>query len=136
PQAECKGKWEVCSPETVGKFSAAAYFFGRELHQTLGVPVGLINSSVGGTDICAWTSCDAQKGVAALKPVFEPWDKAAATYDPSTAQAKYEKQRAAWKEQVARAKAEGKQPPRAPQSPVDPRVNANHPATLYNGMIA
>ena len=42
PQADCEGEWVLCSPETVETFSAAAYFFGRELHQKLGVPVGLI----------------------------------------------------------------------------------------------
>src|SRR4029079_15057469 len=50
-QSEGKGKWVLCAPDTVGTFSAALYFFGRELHQTLNVPVGLINSSVGGTPI-------------------------------------------------------------------------------------
>lgn len=45
PQTNCEGKWLVCAPETVGDFSAAAYFFGRELHQKLAVPVGLIHSS-------------------------------------------------------------------------------------------
>jgi sialate O-acetylesterase len=48
---DCVGKWTVCSPETVGGFSATAYFFGREIHRELKVPVGLINSSVGGTPI-------------------------------------------------------------------------------------
>lgn len=48
-------KWTVCSPETVGGFSAVAYFFGRDLHQDLKVPVGLINSSWGGTLIEPWT---------------------------------------------------------------------------------
>ena len=51
PHTSCEGKWVVCSPETAGNFSAAAYFFGRELHQKLGVPVGLIHSSWGGTPI-------------------------------------------------------------------------------------
>ena len=59
PQAECRGKWEVCAPASVGAFSATAYFFGREVHRALGVPVGLINSSVGGTPIQAWPSRDA-----------------------------------------------------------------------------
>ena len=40
-----KAQWELCSPDTVGGFSATAYFFGRDLHRKLGVPVGLINSS-------------------------------------------------------------------------------------------
>lgn len=48
--------WDVCSPETVSGFSAVGYFFGRELHRKLGVPVGLINASWGGTVAEAWTS--------------------------------------------------------------------------------
>ena len=54
PQERCQGTWQVCTPDTVGNFSATAYFFGREVHQKLGVPVGLINSSVGGTAIEAY----------------------------------------------------------------------------------
>jgi sialate O-acetylesterase len=50
------GSWTVCNPETVSGFSAAGYFFGRELHRRLGVPVGLINASWGGTVAEAWTS--------------------------------------------------------------------------------
>jgi len=41
----------VCSSNTVGSFSATAYFFGREIHRKTGVAIGLINSSVGGTPI-------------------------------------------------------------------------------------
>jgi len=52
---DCKGAWVECSPATVGGFSAVGYFFGRELHKSLGVPVGLINSSWGGTLAEAWT---------------------------------------------------------------------------------
>ena len=54
PQDQLKGKWEVCTPETMEKFSSVAYFFGRELHQKLGVPVGVINSSWGGTPVEVW----------------------------------------------------------------------------------
>ncbi|WP_153555929.1 sialate O-acetylesterase [Roseimaritima sediminicola] len=46
--------WMVCSPETVGNFSAVGYFFGRQLHQTLDVPVGLINNAWGGSAAEAW----------------------------------------------------------------------------------
>lgn len=55
PQDNCDGQWAVCSPGTVGMFSGTAFFFGRALHEELDVPVGLINSSVGGTPIEAWT---------------------------------------------------------------------------------
>ena len=49
------GGWRVCNPENVRGFSAVAYFFGREVHQELGVPVGLIARSFGGTTLQAWT---------------------------------------------------------------------------------
>ncbi|MCX7598833.1 MAG: sialate O-acetylesterase [Armatimonadetes bacterium] len=52
---DCMGAWVPCSPATIGGFSAVGYFFGRELHKALGVPVGLINSSWGGTVAEAWT---------------------------------------------------------------------------------
>ncbi len=58
PQADCKGAWEACSPETVKAFSATAYFFGKALYQKLKVPIGLIHSSWGGTVAEAWTSRD------------------------------------------------------------------------------
>lgn len=54
----CDGNWEVCSPETAGNFSATAYFFGKELHNKLGVPIGLIHTSWGGTPAESWTSAD------------------------------------------------------------------------------
>ena len=57
PQDDVKvrgGGWQVCSPASVPEFSATAYFFGRELAESLGVPVGLIHSSWGGTDIEPW----------------------------------------------------------------------------------
>ncbi len=136
PQADCKGEWVVCSPETVGLFSAAAYFFGREVHKDLQVPVGLINSSVGGTAIEAWTSSEAQKEKKELASVFAEWDRKAKNYDPVKAKAQYDKQLDRWKRDAADAKAAGKPAPRRPQLPVAPREDRNHPANLFNGKIA
>lgn len=51
--------WEVCTPQTVEKFSAVAYFFGRKLHRELHVPVGLVTAAWGGTVGEAWASADA-----------------------------------------------------------------------------
>jgi sialate O-acetylesterase len=54
-----QGEWKVCSPETAGDFTAAGYFFARELYNQLKVPVGLINTSWGGTHVETWTSREA-----------------------------------------------------------------------------
>ncbi len=53
------GDWKVCSPQTAGDFTAAGYFFARELYNTLKVPVGLINTSWGGTMVETWISREA-----------------------------------------------------------------------------
>lgn len=136
PEKDCKGKWVVCSPETVGSFSAAAYFFGRDLQAKLKLPVGLVNSSVGGTAIESWTSWDAQKDVPQLKFIFDSWDQRIASYDADKAKAAYEKQKAAWQVDADKAKAEGKPAPNPPRGPSEPKKDPNRPANLFNGKIA
>ena len=106
-QGDCAGKWVICSPETVGTFSATLFFCGREIHKVLGVPVGLINSSVGGTPIESWISPEAQRDVPELKAFFEVQAKADSRFDPEKAKATYEKQLAVWKEATQKAHAEG-----------------------------
>ncbi|MDR0824843.1 MAG: sialate O-acetylesterase [Prevotella sp.] len=58
PENDLDGTWQVCSPQTVSAFSATAYFFARKLNQELNIPIGIINSSWGGTEIEPWTSAD------------------------------------------------------------------------------
>lgn len=58
PKLEVDGTWLVCTPSTVGDFSAVAYYFARELNINLDIPIGIINSSWGGTDIETWISED------------------------------------------------------------------------------
>jgi len=55
PQNDVDAEWDICSPETIGSFSAVAYYFGQEIYNELDVPVGLINSNWGGTRIEPWT---------------------------------------------------------------------------------
>jgi sialate O-acetylesterase len=74
PQQDIDGTWKICTPKTVTEggwsgFSAAAYFFGRELHKQLNVPIGLIESSWGGTKIESWTPPEGFAAVPALKDI-------------------------------------------------------------------
>ncbi|NJN25628.1 MAG: sialate O-acetylesterase [Cyclobacteriaceae bacterium] len=55
------GQWDICTPEIAKEFSAVAYFFGKELHQDINVPIGLINCNWGGTAAEAWTSTEMLK---------------------------------------------------------------------------
>ena len=59
PQDRCEGSWKVCSPEEMIHFSAVGYFFGKNLQQSLNVPVGLIGSNWGGTPAEVWTPREA-----------------------------------------------------------------------------
>jgi sialate O-acetylesterase len=136
PQSECEGQWLVCSPDTVAAFSATAYFFGREIHQALKQPVGLINSSVGGTPIDSWVSAEAQRASAELKPLLVALDTGAKDLDPAVVQAQYEKQLERWKGLVEKAGTEGKPAPRKPQNPLDIRKRKGSIGGLYNGKIA
>lgn len=135
-QTQGKGAWVVCSPETVGRFSATAFFFGRTLHAELKIPVGLINSSVGGTPIESWISPEAQKASEELKPFFATMKQEDAKFDEAKAKALYEKQVAKWTEDVKKAKTEGKPLPRKPRDPVATRQRKGDVGGLFNGKIA
>ncbi len=135
PQEKCTGQWIVCTPATVGSFSAAAFFFGREIHTRLGVPVGLIHSAVGGTPVEAWTSLQAQRNVPEVKPIFESWEKKFAQWDPEKAKAQNEKLKASHDAAVERAKAAGKAVPKF-RPIADPKTDVHRPVSLFNAMIA
>ena len=62
--------WTTCSPETMRYFSAVGYFFGRSLNEELDVPIGLINSSWGGTNAETWTP----ENIINSNPVFSQWE--------------------------------------------------------------
>jgi len=136
PQEKCNGTWQVCSPETIGTFSATLYFFGRELHRELKVPVGLINSSVGGTPIESWVAGEAQAQSPELKVFHAEEAKADASLDKAKKKANYEKALALWKERFAKAKKAGQSPPRKPRDPQEARSRKGGAGGLFNGKIA
>ena len=111
PQKDFQGPWQACRPETAAGFSAVGYFFGRQLHQTLDVPVGLINDAWGGSACEAWIRRD----ILAADPKFARCSSAGSRSRKTipSAKAEYESKLAEWKLAAEKAKAEGKQPPQA-----------------------
>ena len=125
--------WAACSPKTVPSFTAAGYFFGRKLYQELNIPIGLINSSWGGTCIEAWTPWESQADDASVLARKQSWDQRDAVFNLEEAKKRYEVDRKAWSAWIRGGK-KGKAP-RRPRPPIRPRLDRNYPSNLYNAMI-
>lgn len=134
PLKDTEGKWSECSPETVPGFSAVGYFFGSDLYKALDVPIGLINTSWGGTPAESWTDKETLESDPDFKPILERWDKNVADY-PQALQ-KYQEQLDQWDKDEQKAKEDGKPEPKKPNPPVDPKNNPWMPSSLYNAMIS
>jgi sialate O-acetylesterase len=91
--------WMECSPETIPGFSATAYFFGRDVHRSLGVPVGLIHSSWGGTVAEAWTSANSLKDFPGFAEQVRKMTEKAASMD--SVRANYESELKQQAEEIA-----------------------------------
>ncbi|WP_165232963.1 sialate O-acetylesterase [Aquisphaera insulae] len=129
PQKDFQGKWAVCTPETVGGFSAVGYFFGRQIHQTLGVPVGLINDAWGGSACEAWIPREKLAADPQYKPLLDHWAGIEANY-PQAKKAHQD-----WQAARDKAKAEGKPEPKEPMNP-DQLMHGNfRPGNIYNGAL-
>ncbi len=119
--------WTLCTPETAANFSAVAYFFGREIAAREKVPVGLIDSTWGGTPADSWVSMDTLGNNAQLLPAFASRAQFADQLTDVDAQIAAEKR----EDEAARAAG---QP--VPHHPWHPAEVSWSPAGLYNGMIA
>jgi sialate O-acetylesterase len=94
PLDDCKGRWVVCSPGTVGNFSAVLYFFGRDLYKDLKVPMGLIHASRGGTPVESWMSLEALRADPGFKSLVDRYR--AGPNIPPEAYAKFQEELAKW----------------------------------------
>lgn len=131
--------WQSASPQTVGGFTAVGYFFARDVFQKLGVPVGLVHSSWGGTPVESWMSPAALASHPAFAVVNARWEQDLSDYPVK--KPAYDAKFGDWREAEAAAKAKGpaahaaflKLRPwqRAPRGPGDSWT----PAGLFNGMI-
>ena len=128
--------WLECTSTSAASFTAVGYFFGRDLRTALKVPVGLINTSWGGTPAEAWTSHEVLEANSVLKQILADHAQAVAAYDPAKAEADYQKALAKFKTDAEKAKAEGKPAPRGPSKSQSPTLKPQRPSALYNAMIA
>lgn len=72
-------QWMVCSPNTVGSFSAVGYFFARQLNETLDIPIGMINNAWGGSSCEAWIRRDILAADSLYKPLMDRWAQTEST---------------------------------------------------------
>ena len=135
PQDDVAARWDLCAPDTVRTFSMVAYYFGLELHKRLGVPVGLIDTSWGGTMIEPWTPPIGFAAVPELKPILDGQAVKYAAYRNGMAKAL--PPAIAWAKEAQKALAAGQPLPPGPEpsSPVDPYDDPQAPTALYNGMV-
>jgi len=138
PARDFDGTWQVCTPETVGGFTAVGYFFAREINRGLDVPVGIVNTSWGGTAIEPWTPPVGFAAVPALKGISDQITLA----DPRSAPYKaalgdYLGKLDTWLGQARDALAAERplDPAPAYPDPIKPLAGVGQPTALYNGMI-
>jgi sialate O-acetylesterase len=133
PQNDPRGSWQICSPRTIGGFSAVGYFFGRALHQELKVPIGLVGTNWGGTRIEPWTPPIGFQQVPQLKDYVQNLN----SIDPQTPEGKanHEKYLANVENWLNRARKNlqaGKAIGTAPRLTLSPKGGATY---IYNGMV-
>lgn len=124
--------WRATTPESVKDFSAAGYYFAVEIQRELGVPVGVINSSYGGSQAEAWTPVEYLNASADLKPTVErtkTWDE-----ERPRVKVEYAEQIKRWREEADKARAAGARP--SPSPPVPDALREYRVASsIYDGMI-
>lgn len=124
--------WKICTPESVKDFSGAGYYFGVELQKKLNVPVGLINSSYGGSQAEAWTPVEYLNANPELKITVERtkiWDE-----ERPRVKVEYSEAIEKWKIESEKQKTSGAKPSPSPSVP-DALRDYRIASSIYDGMI-
>ncbi|MBI1373667.1 MAG: sialate O-acetylesterase [Phycisphaera sp.] len=129
------GGWRAITPDSVAKISAVAYAFGRELHEKLGVPIGLIQSAVGGTKIEAWTSPRGMARCEVGRAYLEERRKTVEDVDSPEAKKAYEASVERWRRLVERFEKKGLKPPPKPEPPIAPKEGAMLSGVLFANKV-
>jgi sialate O-acetylesterase len=140
-KSDCKGTWQVSTPETAGGFSAVGFHFGKLLYDELKVPIGLIDTSWGGKRVEAFTRREKLLSVDAAIPLIKEWDTVVDRYDPQVAKKNHQAALKKWEqkcEELRANAAEGKEPklPGRPRIQSHPKLSPNHPSAIYNQKVA
>lgn len=135
PQDTFVGSWAAVTPETVGQLSGVGYFFGRQLHQTLDIPIGLIDDAWGGSACEAWINRETLAKDGRFSELLARWEAIEKNYDKEKADAAHKVAMEKWKDAVAAAKAAGKPAPRAPSHPGSQLTGNSRPGNIYNGVL-
>lgn len=136
PIDDVDAKWVVCTPDTVPGFTAVLYFFGREIHKALNVPVGLIGVSWGGSRIEPWMTYAQFAAQPELKPELDKYNQLKADrVNVMAARKALLPAVKAWLDAAEKAVAAGKDVPDAPGIPADPLNQFTAPSAMYNGMV-
>ena len=131
-----EGAWQAAGPETSRGFSAVAYFFGRRLTEELGIPVGMIHSSWGGSRIEPWLADEGFEGIEDLREMREFRDvrtPGTQTYDD--AMRRHVAATRAWVDTAERSLNEKKAIPAQPPAPPMLPVGSNQALGTYQAMI-
>jgi sialate O-acetylesterase len=131
PVEDFEGGWEVCTPKSAAGFSAVGYYFGRELHRNLHVPIGLIDDSWGGSSCEAWIPRERMEGKPQYAGLLKRWDKQVKSFD----EAKWNKEWAAWRKKADAARAAGKPAPKNRPLANAPALGQHRPANLYHARV-
>lgn len=130
---DVQAKWVVCSPQTVAPSSAVLYFFGREIHKALKVPVGLITCAWGGSRVEPWITPDTIASHPEIKSTLDVYTKQAG--ERTAARVAHLKSVKAWVEASEKAAAAGQDFVDPPAAPADPAATFGSPAAMYRGMV-
>ena len=126
PQTSFDGRWEKATPASIKELTAVGYFFGRQLHQTLDIPIGLIDNAWGGSAAEAWVNRDLMREDGKYDELLAKWRETEATYDHDAALASWKERVKKWNQEKKGAK------PREPRNPLE---GQHRPANLYNGVL-
>jgi len=132
-QDDFRGAWAACTPETAPTFSAIGYHFGRQLHQSLDVPVGLIDNAWGGSAAEAWIRRDVLEGDERFAGLMADW-KAREDAFPQELEA-FEAKMSEWRTKSAEATAANQPPPPRPNSPQGAMSGNHRPGNIYAGVL-